>query len=105
MSEDPAEKRGELDFLIALEEIIEERLASRPADSYVAKLAAAGERRLAQKLGEEAIELALAAAAGSKEEQREEAADLVFHLLVLLKAQGIRLADIAGILEQRHKAR
>ncbi|HLT90768.1 MAG TPA: phosphoribosyl-ATP diphosphatase [Woeseiaceae bacterium] len=94
-----------LAFLAALERVIDERLAARRADSYVAKLAAAGTRRIAQKVGEEAVELALAAAAGDRAEQLEEAADLLFHLLVLLRTGELRLADVAHVLEQRHRPR
>lgn len=89
-------------FLIALEDIIRARIEDRAPESYVAALVAEGDRRIAQKLGEEAIELALAAAAGNAQEQIEEAADLVFHLLVLLNAKGIRLADVTKTLKKRH---
>lgn len=89
-------------FLSYLDEVIRERMVQKPANSYVASLASAGDKRLAQKIGEEAIELALAVAAGERAEQLEEAADLLFHLLVLLNAKGIRLAHVAALLEQRH---
>ncbi|MGH8194962.1 MAG: phosphoribosyl-ATP diphosphatase [Woeseiaceae bacterium] len=89
-------------FLIALEDIIRARFTDPSPDSYVATLVAGGDRRMAQKLGEEAVELALAAAAGDRREQLDEAADLLFHLLVLLHAKGLCLADVAKILEQRH---
>lgn len=98
------EQNSDIAFLIALEEIIQKRVESRSPESYVATLVAEGDRRVAQKLGEEAIELALAAAAGSAEEQIDEAADLVFHLLVLLNTKGIRLADVTRTLRQRHAA-
>jgi phosphoribosyl-ATP pyrophosphohydrolase/phosphoribosyl-AMP cyclohydrolase len=92
-------------FLSYLDEVIRERMVQKPANSYVASLASAGDKRLAQKIGEEAIELALAVAAGERAEQLEEAADLLFHLLVLLNAKGIRLAHVAALLEQRHASR
>jgi phosphoribosyl-ATP pyrophosphohydrolase/phosphoribosyl-AMP cyclohydrolase len=77
-----------------------------PVDgSYVSGLIRGGNRRLAQKVGEEAVELALAAAAGDRDEQVEEAADLLFHLLVLLNCNGIRLADVVQVLEQRRQVR
>jgi len=80
-------------------------MLKKSPESYVASLVLAGDKRLAQKLGEEAVELALAAAAGDRPEQLEEAADLLFHLLVLLNAKGIRLEEVAGLLERRHAAR
>jgi phosphoribosyl-ATP pyrophosphohydrolase/phosphoribosyl-AMP cyclohydrolase len=95
---------SEIAFLASLEEIIRVRMTEQSPDSYVAALVAGGDRRLAQKVGEEAVELALAATAGDEREQLEEAADLVFHLLVLLNAKDLRLADVARLLEQRHKA-
>jgi phosphoribosyl-ATP pyrophosphohydrolase/phosphoribosyl-AMP cyclohydrolase len=95
---------SEIAFLLSLEEVIRKRITEPGPDSYVAALVAAGQRRMAQKVGEEGVELALAAAAGDDREQLEEAADLVFHLLVLLNAKGLRLADVTRILEQRHRA-
>lgn len=92
-----------LAFLGKLEEIIDHRLSTRPADSYVARLAGEGDRRIAQKVGEEAVELALAAVSQAWDVQLEEAADLLFHLLVLLRAKGLSLADVADRLEQRHQ--
>ncbi|HEX7063071.1 MAG TPA: phosphoribosyl-ATP diphosphatase [Woeseiaceae bacterium] len=97
-----ASRSGELDFLRTLEDIIDGRLAKKPAESYVARLAASGERRVAQKVGEEAVELALAAAAGDRAEQLDEAADLLFHLLILLRTKDLHLAEVATTLERRH---
>ena len=93
---------GDLGFLHDLEGIIRSRLNERPDSSYTAKLAAAGDRRVAQKVGEEAVELALAAVDGTREEQLDEAADLLFHALVLLACKGITLADVVANLKQRH---
>lgn len=93
---------GDISFLSRLEQIILERLEERSATSYTARLVASGDKRVAQKMGEEAIELALAATAGDKDEQLEEAADLVYHLLVLLNSKDIRLADVAQVLCRRH---
>ncbi|MEX2496504.1 MAG: phosphoribosyl-ATP diphosphatase [Woeseia sp.] len=92
-------------FLAVLEDIIAGRLREKSSGSYVASLAAGGDKRLAQKVAEEAVEVALAVTAGDRKEQLEEAADLVFHLLVLLKAKDISLADVAAVLEQRHALR
>lgn len=92
------------DFLAELEKIICQRLDSQSEESYTARLVASGNSRVAQKLAEEAVELALAAATGTRDEQLEEAADLVFHLLVLLSSKGLSLADVADRLRQRHDA-
>ena len=93
----------DIDFLTALEQIIRQRLEDRPEGSYTARLVAEGDKRVAQKVGEEAIELALAATAGNRDEQLDEAADLVYHLLVLLVAKGITLEELASALKARHK--
>jgi len=94
-------KQG-IEFLPRLEAIIRDRLASGDGGSYTASLAAAGERRIAQKVGEEGVELALAAVSGTRDEQLGEAADLVYHLLVLLAVKGLALSDVSAILERRH---
>ena len=91
-------------FLAELERIIDTRLADRPDGSYTAKLAAAGDQRIAQKVGEEAVELILAAAMGERDEQLEEAADLLYHLIVLLRVRDIRLGDVCQLLSRRHAA-
>lgn len=91
-----------LQFLATLEDVIDDRLARPSTDSYTASLAAMGPRRVAQKVGEEAVELALASVDGTRDELLGEAADLVYHLLVLLKTHDVRLADVAGLLESRH---
>ena len=92
-------------FLASLDELIRERMATRPENSYVASLVASGDKRLAQKLGEEAVELAIAVTAGDRDEQLEEAADLLFHMLVALNAKGIRLEQVTTVLERRHAGR
>ena len=89
-------------FIDQLEGIIQARLAGAPDGSYTARLASAGTRRIAQKVGEEGVEVALAAVGGNRGEIIDEAADLVYHLLVLLNEQGITLSDVAQNLEQRH---
>jgi phosphoribosyl-ATP pyrophosphohydrolase len=95
-------KEGELAFLGALEATIRNRLGDGDPSSYTARLAAAGDKRMAQKVGEEAVELALAAVAGDREEQLDEAADLLYHLLVLLNATGLSLGDVTAVLARRH---
>ncbi|MCO4810249.1 MAG: phosphoribosyl-ATP diphosphatase [Gammaproteobacteria bacterium] len=79
-----------------------QRLAAADEESYTARLAAAGTKRIAQKVGEEGVELALAAAAGSQQETIDEAADLVYHLIVLLADRGLSLENIATCLKARH---
>jgi phosphoribosyl-ATP pyrophosphohydrolase/phosphoribosyl-AMP cyclohydrolase len=90
-------------FLQNLESIIADRLENPSQESYTASLAASGTKRIAQKVGEEAVELALASVAGDRTEVLNEAADLVYHLLVLLNTQGIRLDDVTNTLEARHR--
>lgn len=89
---------GELDALIA------RRDGERPPGSYTTALFEAGVRRIAQKVGEEAVETALAAVAQEGEAVLDEAADLVYHLAVLLRARGRSLAAVAEVLERRHAA-
>jgi phosphoribosyl-ATP pyrophosphohydrolase/phosphoribosyl-AMP cyclohydrolase len=91
-----------LAFLAQLERIISQRMAAQPEDSYTARILAEGPRRLAQKIGEEGVELALAAASGDDAEVLDEAADLLFHLTLLLRQRGMSLADVVEKLELRH---
>lgn len=93
---------SDLAFFGKLESIVRDRLGTPTNDSYTAKLAKAGTRRIAQKVGEEGVELALAAASGSRDEVVDEAADLIYHLIVLLADQDVRLQDVARRLESRH---
>jgi len=94
-----------LGFLAKLEGIIEQRIASRPEGSYTSKLLAEGTRRIAQKVGEEGLELALAAVAQSDEEVLGEAADLLYHAMLLLQVKNLSLAQVVAELELRHKTR
>jgi phosphoribosyl-ATP pyrophosphohydrolase/phosphoribosyl-AMP cyclohydrolase len=93
-----------LAFLTELEGVIEARLRERPEGSYTAKLAAEGTPRVAQKFGEEALELVLAGAGEDDERVVSEAADALFHLLVLLKQRGLGLERVATELRRRHRA-
>lgn len=92
-------------FLAELEDIIQSRIDNPADDSYTSQLVASGEKRVAQKIGEEAVELALASVAGNTQEQLEEAADLVYHLLVLLRTKHLSLQDVSETLRLRHAAR
>ncbi len=91
-----------LAFLGALEGVIERRIADRPEGSYTARLYAQGVKRIAQKVGEEGLEVALAAVIEPDEKVISESADLLFHLLVLLKSRGVTLERVARELEARH---
>jgi phosphoribosyl-ATP pyrophosphohydrolase/phosphoribosyl-AMP cyclohydrolase len=100
---DPGQRVApELSFLAGLERLIQEREKQRPKDSYTTKLFDAGVKRIAQKVGEEGVETALAATAGDTEELANESADLLYHLLVLLRARNLSLADVVETLKSRH---
>ncbi|QBL10880.1 bifunctional phosphoribosyl-AMP cyclohydrolase/phosphoribosyl-ATP diphosphatase HisIE [Rheinheimera sp. D18] len=92
----------QLAFLYELEQVIQSREGAEPSSSYTASLFAKGVKRIAQKVGEEGVESALAAMAGDKAELANEAADLIFHLLVLLRSQQLELNDVVRVLQQRH---
>jgi phosphoribosyl-ATP pyrophosphohydrolase/phosphoribosyl-AMP cyclohydrolase len=91
--------------LARLEQTIDARAAADPEASWTAKLLAKGPKRIAQKVGEEGVETALAGAAGDAEELANESADLLYHLLVLLKARGLKLQDVLDVLGQRAKVK
>lgn len=93
---------SELNFLATLESVVVDRLENPSQDSYTASLAALGPKRIAQKVGEEAVELALASVTGDRNEIVNEAADLLFHLIVLLRDQDVALADVVDELRGRH---
>ena len=92
----------ELAFLADLEQVIAKRDEDRPADSYTTHLLESGVKRIAQKVGEEGVETALAAAAGGDEEVLNESADLVYHLLVLLRSRKLELGSLVEVLKIRH---
>jgi phosphoribosyl-ATP pyrophosphohydrolase/phosphoribosyl-AMP cyclohydrolase len=82
--------------------VIETRKGGSPETSYTAKLFQRGSKYIAQKVGEESVETALAAVAGDKEELLNESADLMYHLLVLLQSRDVALKDVVSVLEERH---
>ena len=92
-----------LAFLAELDALIAQRESERPTGSYTTKLFDGGVRRIAQKVGEEGVETALAAVAQEANDLRSESADLIFHLLVLLRARGVEFADVIAELRARHK--
>ena len=91
-----------LAFLATLESVIEKRIAESPQGSYTARLFAEGPRRIAQKVGEEGLEVALAAAVETDDKVVAESADLVFHLLVLLRSRGLSFQSVVAELQSRH---
>lgn len=94
--------RPPLGFLAELDALVAQRHAERPEGSYTTRLFEGGVRRIAQKVGEEGVETALAGVVQSDEDLLGEAADLMFHLTVLLRARGLSLADVAQLLAARH---
>jgi phosphoribosyl-ATP pyrophosphohydrolase/phosphoribosyl-AMP cyclohydrolase len=97
-------KLNELGFIANLEQVIEQRRAATPESSYVASLFAKGINKIAQKVGEEAVEVVIEAKDNNDNLFLEESADLLFHYLMLLQAKGFKLSDVVKILEKRHKA-
>ena len=95
--------RAAKDFIGELDQLVRTREAERPAGSYTTSLFEGGIRRIAQKVGEEGVETALAAVAQEDAELLGEAADLVFHLLVLLRARGLGLQEVRELLQSRHR--
>lgn len=94
---------GQLEFLAYLETLLRDRRKADPEKSYTARLFASGPKRIAKKLGEEAVELALEAESGEPERFTEEAADLVYHLSVLLISKGLSWKEVIQELEKRHR--
>lgn len=90
-------------FLYQLEQLLAERKHADPKSSYTASLYASGTKRIAQKVGEEGVETALAATVNDREELTNEASDLVYHLLVLLQDQQLDLSAVIANLRERHK--
>lgn len=97
----PLDNRG-INFLEKLNEIIKQRKQELPEGSYTAKLFRDGSDRIIQKVGEEAVEVMIAAKNGSRKEIIYESADLLFHLMVMLQDHGIELRDVIAELESRH---
>ena len=89
-------------FLSDLDTLVAQRDRERPVDSYTTRLFDDGVRRIAQKVGEEGVETALAAVAQDETALLGESADLLYHLTVLLRARGLSLADAVDVLRQRH---
>lgn len=90
-------------WLHQLEQLLAARKSADPDSSYTASLYARGTKRISQKVGEEGVEVALAATSGDKAELICESADLIYHLLVLLQDQGLSMSDVIDKLKERHQ--
>lgn len=93
----------QISFLADLEQVIASRKGADEDKSYTASLFKRGVKRISQKVGEEGVEAALAATSGDMEELKNESADLLFHLTVLLQACDLSLKDVLEVLQERHK--
>ena len=92
-----------MEFLTRLQDLIEDRKKMMPEGSYTTKLFQRGINKIAQKVGEEAVELIIEAKDDDPELFLNEAADLLYHYLVLLSAKGYRIENVLGVLKERHK--
>jgi phosphoribosyl-ATP pyrophosphohydrolase/phosphoribosyl-AMP cyclohydrolase len=99
----PEQALTQQNFLSQLEQVIESRKNDAPEDSYTAHLFSRGTTKIAQKVGEEGVEVALAAVAETKEDLLGECADLFYHTLVLLQDQNIDLSEVMAVLQKRHQ--
>lgn len=93
---------ADVSFIAELEEVIASRKGADAKSSYTASLYASGIKRIAQKVGEEGVETALAATVKDLDELKNESADLLYHLIVLLQASDLNLSDVVGVLKKRH---
>jgi len=98
----PEQKLTQQNFLSQLEQVIASRKNDKPEESYTAHLFSRGTTKIAQKVGEEGVEVALAAVAETKEDLLGECADLFYHSLVLLADQNIDLSEVMAVLQKRH---
>lgn len=96
-------KQSPTDLLLVLEKVIDERRSERTEQSYVASLFEKGINKIAQKVGEEAVELVIEATGDDLDKFKSEASDLLFHYLILLRAKGISITDVIEELEGRRK--
>ena len=99
----PEQKLTQQNFLSQLEQVIAGKKGDDPKESYTAHLFSRGTTKMAQKVGEEGVEVALAAVAETKEDLLGECADLFYHTLVLLADQKIELSEVMAVLQERHK--
>ena len=97
------QQESQMVWLHQLEQLLAARKDADPESSYTASLYARGTKRISQKVGEEGVEVALAATSGDKAELVCESADLIYHLMVLLQDQGLSMNDVVNKLKERHK--
>ncbi|UPQ87002.1 bifunctional phosphoribosyl-AMP cyclohydrolase/phosphoribosyl-ATP diphosphatase HisIE [Vibrio sinaloensis] len=97
------QEESQMVWLHQLEQLLAARKSADPDSSYTASLYARGTKRISQKVGEEGVEVALAATSGDKAELVCESADLIYHLMVLLQDQGLSINDVINKLKERHK--
>jgi phosphoribosyl-ATP pyrophosphohydrolase/phosphoribosyl-AMP cyclohydrolase len=95
--------RNDIQFLSYLQDFIAKRKETKPEGSYTTSLFEGGTRKIAQKVGEEAVETIIGAMAGDDQNFLYEAGDLIYHLIVLLTEKGYRIEDVANELQRRHK--
>lgn len=100
----PDSSDAKMTFIAQLEQLLAGRKNADPESSYTASLYAKGIKRIAQKVGEEGVETALAATVADLDELKNESADLLYHLIVLLQASDLSLADVIHVLKQRHQS-
>jgi phosphoribosyl-ATP pyrophosphohydrolase/phosphoribosyl-AMP cyclohydrolase len=98
----PEQKLSQQNFLSELENVIHRRKSDKPEESYTAQLFSRGTTKIAQKVGEEGVEVALAAVAETKDDLLGECADLFYHTLVLLADKEIELSEVMAVLQKRH---
>lgn len=91
-----------IDFLVTLQDLIEQRRRDMPENSYTTSLFRNGINKIAQKVGEEAVELIIEAKDNNRERFLDESADLLYHFLVLLAARETRIEDVTQVLQARH---
>lgn len=103
--DEPLTAAAPLSFLLELEQVIAQRIADSPEGSYTARLYAEGVRRIAQKVGEEGLEVALAGAGEADDVLLGECADLLYHLLLLLRSRSLRFEAVIEELRRRHHGR
>ncbi|WP_266205710.1 bifunctional phosphoribosyl-AMP cyclohydrolase/phosphoribosyl-ATP diphosphatase HisIE [Pontibacter kalidii] len=101
--EETANRARAIQFIAQLEQVIQERKANPVEGSYTNFLFEKGVNKIAQKVGEEAVETVIDAVAGKQDTMKGEAADLLYHLLVLLAATGLELKDVVSVLQERHQ--
>ncbi|GHA58373.1 bifunctional phosphoribosyl-AMP cyclohydrolase/phosphoribosyl-ATP diphosphatase HisIE [Pontibacter akesuensis] len=101
--EEAATRSAAIRFIAQLEEVIQQRKSDPVEGSYTNFLYDKGINKIAQKVGEEAVETVIDAVAGKLDTMKGEAADLLYHLLVLLSASGLSLKDVVAVLQERHK--